>query len=299
MNRFSKFARAQRRAAGAVVLLLLAWHASLVAAQKSFIWKATGKGNVVYLTGSVHMLSRDFYPLPAAMDAAFKDSTLLVEEVDLAEMLEPTAQMKILMRGVLTPPQSLERVVSPETLAAVDKFTTELGIPFEPLKQFKPWMLATALEALVLGQAGFDPELGVDKHYYEMAQAEHKAVQGFETADFQLSRFDEMTREQQDRMLADTVKELKTEKAAFGTIATAWKNGDAATVEKIVLADLKSDPVMYQRLLVERNRNWMPKLESLFDRKGHTLVVVGAAHLIGPDGLLAMLKAKGYQIEQL
>ena len=56
---------------------------------------------------------------------------------------------------------------------------------------------------------------------------------------------------------------------------------------------------MYQRLLVERNRNWMPKLESFFDRRGHTFVVVGAAHLVGPDGLLVMLKSKGYQIEQL
>jgi uncharacterized protein YbaP (TraB family) len=66
----------------------------------------------------------------------------------------------------------------------------------------------------------------------------------------------------------------------------------------VALADIKSDPLMYQRLLVERNRNWMPKIEALFARRGKTLVVVGAAHLLGPDGLIAMLKAKGYTVEQ-
>jgi len=82
-------------------------------------------------------------------------------------------------------------------------------------------------------------------------------------------------------------------------LVEAWRSGDAATVEKIVLADLKAEPVLYQRLLVERNRNWMPKLEALFARPKHALVVVGAAHLVGPDGLLAALRAKGYTVEQL
>jgi hypothetical protein len=108
-----------------------------------------------------------------------------------------------------------------------------------------------------------------------------------------------MTMEQQDHMLAETLKELDTEVTSVNKLGEAWKAGDAASVERVVLADLKSDPVMYQRLLVDRNRNWMPKIEALFARKGHTLVVVGAAHLVGPDGLLAALKAKGYTVEQL
>ena len=66
-----------------------------------------------------------------------------------------------------------------------------------------------------------------------------------------------------------------------------------------MLQDLKQEPQMYERLLVERNRNWLPKLEALFSRPGRAFVVVGAAHLVGPDGLIALLKAKGYQVEQV
>jgi uncharacterized protein len=282
-----------------IATLALALLAPIHAAGHNFLWKATGRGGVVYLVGSVHMLTPAYYPLDPALESAFKDSDLLVEEVDLAEMLAPEAQLQILTRGMLPSDQTLEHVLSPPTYALVNKTAGGLGAPMEALRRFKPWMLAVALEGLVLQQGGFDPNLGLDKHFYDLAQAGAKPVQGLETAEYQLSRFDDMTMAQQDRFLADTINELDTEKASVSTLAVAWKAGNAPMVEQIVLADLKRDPVMYQRLLVERNRNWLPKLDALFGRPGHAFVVVGAAHLIGPDGLLQMLAAKGYRVEQM
>jgi uncharacterized protein len=82
-------------------------------------------------------------------------------------------------------------------------------------------------------------------------------------------------------------------------LADAWKAGDAPAVERIVLQDVENDPAMYQRLLVDRNRNWLPAIDALLSGPAHAFVVVGAAHLIGPDGLLQMLKAKGYAVEQM
>jgi uncharacterized protein len=273
--------------------------APLHAAQShNFLWKAGGKGAAVYLAGSIHMLSPDFYPLNPAFDNAFKDSDLLVEEIDFGEMIRPESQMQAMMRGLLPSGQTLDKVLSPATLALVTKAAKDLGAPMEALQRFKPWMLALTLEGLELASAGFDPQLGLDKHFYDLAQSGGKAVQGLETVDFQLSRLDGMTAEQQDRMLAQTLKEIDTGKASVAKLTTAWKTGDADGVERLVLGNLKSEPVLYERLLVERNRNWLPKIEALFARKGNALVLVGAAHLVGPDGLLAMLKAKGYTIEQ-
>src|SRR3954452_13049667 len=99
--------------------------ALLAAAQaveaKTFGWKATGKGGTIYLVGSIHVMSESFYPLNPALDAAFKDSDLLVEEVDLAEMLDPTAQLAVLSRGMLPSNQSLDKLLSPATMALVEK----------------------------------------------------------------------------------------------------------------------------------------------------------------------------------
>ena len=272
--------------------------APLHAQSRNFFWKATGRGGVVFLAGSVHMLSQDFYPLNPAIETAFRESDLLVEEVDMAEMLGAGSQLNVLTRGMLPGDSTLQKVVSPATYALVTKTVTGLGLPIEPLARFKPWMLALTLEGLQLMKVGFDPELGLDKHFYDLAQTGGKPVQGLETTDYQISRFDEMTMDQQDRLLAETLKALETEQASVGKLTQSWKAGDVAAVEKILLADLRNDPQLYQRLLVERNRNWLPKLEALFARSRPAFVVVGAAHLVGPDGVVAMLKAKGYSVEQ-
>jgi uncharacterized protein YbaP (TraB family) len=160
-------------------------------------------------------------------------------------------------------------------------------------------MIALTIEAMQWQKAGFDPELGLDKHFYGQATRDGKMVQGLETVEYQISRFDEMPADLQDHLLAETLKSLDTEQASMSKLIAAWRTGDAPTVERIVLKDLQQEPQLYQRLLVERNRNWMPKLEALFGRGGRAFVVVGAAHLVGPDGLLAMFKAKGYRVEQL
>ena len=283
----------------AVVVALVAASALPDAAGRNFLWKATGRQSAIYLVGSVHLLSKDYYPLNPALDAAFKDSDLLVEEVDLGAMLEPESQLRLLTRGMLPPGQSLDKVVSASTFELMSKKLTELGLPIEPLKQFKPWSLALTLMSLSWTSAGFDPNLGLDKHFYDLARADGRLIQGLETLEFQISRFDEMPMTQQDRLLVETLKEMESGMESVTKLADAWKSGDAATIEKLALEDLRQEPEMYQRLLVDRNRNWLPKIEALFNRPGRALVVVGAAHLVGPDGLLQMLKSKGYTIEQL
>lgn len=287
----------------ALVLALAVAFAALAPLQaaaptRNFLWKATGKQGVVYLVGSVHLLTKDFYPLSPALDAAYKASDLLVEEVDMGDMLSAGGQIQMLSRGLLTGDQTLEKVLSPATYALLSKRLGAVGAPVEALSRMKPWMIALTLEALEWQKAGFDADLGLDKHFYDKAKQDGKAVQGLETIEYQISRFDEMPMALQDHLLAETIKGIDTEQSNMSKLIESWRTGDAPAVERIVLKDLQQEPQLYQRLLVERNRNWLPKLELLFSRKGHAFVVVGAAHLIGPDGLITMLKAKGYTVEQ-
>jgi uncharacterized protein len=266
---------------------------------RNFIWKVTGAKGAVYLVGSVHLLTKDYYPLSPALDTAFKDSDLLVEEADLGELEAPASQFKLLARGMLPADQSLDTVLSPATYALASKRIADLGLPVEPLTRFKPWMLALTLVQLEWQKAGFDASLGLDRHFFDRAKAEGKMSQGLETVEFQLSLFDGMTMAEQERLLAESLKDLDKERASAVTLTDAWRAGDAAAVERIVLEDVKDDRVMYERLLVNRNRKWLPAIDALLTRNGRAFVVVGAAHLVGPDGLLAMLKAKGYRVDQL
>ena len=265
---------------------------------KSFLWKASNRQGTVYLVGSVHLLTKDYYPLNPALDAAFKESDLLVEELDLGEMDGPDAQMQLLTRSQLPAGQSLDKVVSPATFGLVSRRFAALGLPVDVVKRFKPWSLALMLLQLEWARAGFDPALGLDRHFFDRAKKEGKTVRALETVDFQLSRFDGLPMDQQDKLLSQTIEEIETETANVTRMVDAWKVGDVAMLEKLTLSDVNQDPVLYQRFLVERNRNWMPTIESLFTRPGRAFIVVGAAHLIGSDGLVQLLKGKGYSVEQ-
>lgn len=299
-KRFERFARYARFAAlSASVLAALQVVPLRAQPARNFIWKVSGPAGSMYLVGSVHLLTKDYYPLSPALDTAFKDSDLLVEEADLGELEAPASQVKLLTRGLLPGDQSLDKVVSPATYALVTKRVGDLGIPIEPLKRFKPWLLALTLVELEWQKAGFDASLGLDRHFFDRAKLDGKAMEGLETVDYQLSLFDGMTMAEQDRLLAESLKDLDKERASVLTLTDAWKAGNAAAVERIVLEDVKDDRLMYERLLVNRNRNWLPRLDALLTRNGRAFVVVGAAHLVGPDGLLAMLKAKGYKVDQL
>ncbi|MCC7416090.1 MAG: TraB/GumN family protein [Acidobacteria bacterium] len=283
-------------AAAALLVLLLV---PLRAAAANFLWKATGKSGTIYLAGSVHMLNAAYYPLDPAFERAFNDSDLLVEEVDLDQLLAPDMQLSILMRSRLPEGQTLQSLLSPGTLARLRTFTADLGPAADALNRFKPWMLATIIEGLELQKAGFDPNLGLDKHFFDRARADGKMVKALETAEDQIALFDGLPMEQQDRFLAETLEQLATEKANVTRLADAWRSGDAETVAGIVLSDMKDDEALYQRLLVARNRNWLPQIEALLERPGRAFIVVGAAHLVGPDGLLALLAARGYAVAQM
>ena len=289
-----RFVRARR----AAILALLIASVGAQGAGRNFLWKATKGGSTMYLVGSVHLLTKDYYPLNPALESAFKDSDRLVEEVDLAEMMATENQLNMLMQGMLPAGQSLETVISKATFDLVSKRLEGLGMPVEPLKRMKPWLLAITLLGMEWQKAGFEAELGLDKHFYDLAKAAGKPVEGLETISFQIAQFDGMTNQEQERLLAETLNELDTQQVEVTKLADAWKAGDVATVERIVLQDLKSDTRLYQRMLVDRNRNWLPKIETIAAKGGRPFIVVGAAHLVGSDGLIAMLRGRGYAVEQ-
>lgn len=288
------------RRCAVVATIVAALSFATQAAAPSFLWKATGpRGGTVYLAGSIHLLSKEYYPLAPAFGDALDQSDLFVAELDLGDMLSTESQMKMLSRGMMPAGQSLESVLSPQTMTDVRAKVSELGLPLAPLQLFKPWALALTLQGLEWQKAGFAADLGLDRHFYDRAKAANKEVQGLETLDYQIARFDDMPMEMQDRMLSETLKEMATTKQNVEKLAQAWKAGDVAAIESVVLSDLKSEPAMYDRLLVQRNRNWLPKIEALFARSSPAFVVVGAAHLVGSDGLIQMLKARGYSVTQL
>jgi uncharacterized protein YbaP (TraB family) len=102
----------------------------------------------------------------------------------------------------------------------------------------------------------------------------------------------------QEQLLRSELSEMETEQSSLRTLLTAWQTGDAAALEKTLLSSFSENPAAYESLITERNRNWMPQLDACLKRSAPCFVIVGAAHVVGPQGLLAMLRQRGYRIEQ-
>ena len=268
------------------------------ASGKSFLWKVQSGAAVLYLAGSVHALDKSVYPLSPAFQRAFDASGALVEEIDLAEGSALGAAPMLLGKGLFQDGQTFDRVVSRETLALVTARLKDTPMGMDLIATMKPWMVDMLLTAIEVQEAGLDINLGLDKYFFDQAVAAGKETIPLETAESQLDRMDRLPLAVQEQMLRGTLRGLESNRGALTTVVTAWKRGDIASMERLLLSEFAGLPAAYQSLVVERNRNWMPQLDACLARRSPCLVVVGAAHLVGPDGLLALLQRKGYRVEQ-
>jgi len=281
-----------------LLALVLAGGAAAQTRGHSFLWKVQSGANVMYLAGSVHALTADAYPLNPVYQRAFDASSVLVEEIDLAEADPLTGGLGLLAKGMYTDGRTFNGVVSRETAALVAEKLKGTPLALELIQPMKPWMVTLMLEALGAQSAGLDPELGLDKHFYNLATDGRKQVIGLETVEYQIDRFDKMPDAMQEQLLRSELAEMETEKTSLRTLLTAWQSGDAAAIEKMLLMSFTDNPAAYNSLITERNRNWMPQLDACLKRSTPCFVIVGAAHIVGPQGLLALLRQRGYQIEQ-
>ena len=269
------------------------------APDKHFLWKVeAANGNAAYLVGSIHVLTADAYPLPASIDKAFAASKTLVEEVDLDEMSDPMLMMAALAKAMLSDGKTLDQLIAADVYAEVKKRAEGYGMPMEAINRMKPWLVAVTLMAPTLQSSGFKPELGIDRHFFDRAKERNMKRQGLETLAYQLDRFDQMSPKLQEELLKATIADLDTQVTGVKDMVRAWTSGDVATVEKLTLTAFVQSPELYQRLLLERNQNWVPHIEKCLSENAGCFVVVGAAHLVGKDGLPALLARKGYKVTQ-
>lgn len=290
-----------RRFAPCVLLLaaLLAAGPSAQTTRKHFMWAVRQPdAPPTYLVGSLHVLTPEFYPLDPAFEQAFSVSKVLIEEVDLDELTNPLTAVALVGKAMLTDGRTLDQIISPALYKLVAARAEKAGVPVVALERMKPWMAAVSLTAPALKQAGFDTNLGVDQHFFDKAKAAGLERRALESVAYQFDRLDQMSPTLQEAMLKSVLADLDTEIANVKTIAEAWSRGETATIERLLLGALLESPELYDRLLVERNKNWVAPVERCVKERTACFVVVGAAHLVGPHSLVALLKQKGYSVEQ-
>lgn len=266
---------------------------------RHFVWRVAKAGKpVAWLVGSVHLLKGDAYPLPDVFNKAFSESGTLVEEIDLGAAADPAAALPLAAKAVFTDGRTLSGLLDRETYAAVEAKAAAAGLPMLLLDRMKPWLVAMTLAVPALQSSGLDPAFGIDRHFYDRALAEKRPVRGLETAAYQIERLDGLPMHVQVDMLRAVLADVESQVAAVAEIVEAWKSGDVIALDRLLLKEFRESPEAYQRLLVERNQAWAPQIAACAAERAPCLVVVGGAHLVGPDSVVALLRQAGFSVEQ-
>ena len=312
--RLRRNARRSFRSALALAALLAlagAVHADSARAQAPvpLLWKVSDQDSSLYLLGSFHLLKPGDYPLSRDVDMALADSEKVVFEIPPEELGSPMLGTQMGQAALRTDGTSLDSELPGQTREALVDWTRAnaaqleaMKLPAQALQMFEPWFVGLMVTVVEMGKAGLDPSLGLDSHIARRAGETGKATAGLETGVEQIAFLDGMDRAEQLQFLQQALEGAAEGPAEIEKLHAAWRNGDAEALWEGMAADMRREfPDLYRRINVERNAAWVPKLEAKLQAPGgdDVLVVVGALHLLGEDGVVEQLRAKGYEVERI
>lgn len=282
----------------ACIALVFCAMPAVYADEPGMLWRVAGKTNTVYLLGSVHMLRESDFPLPGDVENAYADAEALVMELDMDD-LDPLAVQRLFFElGTLPADQTLADVLGTEKWRQASASASELGIDLAMLSRVKPWWAAITIVQLQLAKLGFNPALGLEGHFTRRAASDRKPIEGLETAEFQIGLFDSMSEERQIELLAKSLEDAATLEQEMEKLLGAWRRGEIEELSRLQAESFAGFPALYAALIRRRNLKWVEELAQLLDDERDYLVVVGALHLVGDDGVPEGLAKLGYEVSR-
>ena len=265
------------------------------------LWYAskTGATSPLYLFGTFHLLPQHLRWLDGPVLNAVHGSTRLVFELTPKDASGPDAQKLMAAKGQLPAGKSLKAMLDADTYAKIVKQLAGAGLPEASAEHVQPWFAAMLSMIGQVQKQGFDGAEGADRVLQSAIITKSKTVLGLETMAEQIELFAGLDEATQVELLKQTLGDAEMDPKKLAELLDAWKSGADALLDKNMLSELRGYPKLYDRLLKNRNQRWLPMLEAFTKQPGASFVAVGAAHLVGPDGLVALLRADGYKVIKL
>ncbi len=275
---------------------------ALAQAGDAMLWRISGpesgpKGGAV-LFGSFHLLPPDAKWRTPALERALDEAQLLVFETDALTAQKAEANQALLDRhGKLPAGQSLRAILPEKVYADFAQVAADLQIAPAGMDGMRPWLAAAVLGVQFMTLRGFDPNRGIESQLADWARAKGRPLAGLESNEAQMKAFAGLPRKQEVELFAASVGQVREMPARLGEIVAAYRKGDLAALDRRLNSGFDALPELRRRVLRERHARWLARMEALLAGPRRPLFVVGAAHLAGPDGLVALLRARGYRVE--
>lgn len=263
------------------------------------MWKVADEDTTIYMFGTVHMLPDNVQWNSGAVNDALESADALVTEVDLTP--EATAALGQLFqeKGLLTTGQTLRELMTDDQRATFEAGLAKVGIPAAAFDPLEPWAASLALLQVVTQASGFTPDKGVEMVLEGIVDEDTERL-ALETAEFQISVFDELPIDQQVLFLLDGAADPMEGIQVLNELVAIWAKGDVEALGNLMNEGLMTSPELADRLLYNRNANWAEWIDArLESTPGTVFMAVGAGHLAGEKSLQDFLAARGIQSERV
>jgi len=269
---------------------------------KSLLYKVSSTTSTVYLLGSIHLAKPELYPLAKEIEEAYTQSDVLVLELDpTSNQSEQTIQKSMQQKGLYPAGQNLANQLSPKTYEALKSYMDKINMPMQNIEQLRPWVVMLQLSVTEMMRLGYSPELGIDEHFLRLAKQQKKPIIELETAQDQMDLLAREDKAFQDKLLFYTLESMHEMEPMLESMFRSWKNGDTQTFESIMAKPLEEDTSLqdiYDTLITKRNYKMSKKIEAFLQSNQNYFVVVGSGHVVGKEGIVELLKQKGYTLTQ-
>lgn len=282
------------------LLALGALCVSVSATAESAVWKVSKGEDYLYLAGTVHVLRASDYPLPREFEQAYADADRLFFETDIGAMNDVSLQQRMMTQMTYQDGRTLRTVLNEEAYQALTEFVETAGvpIPMAMMQTFKPGLLISTITLLEFQKLGFTPQ-GVDSYFFSRAMGDGKDRGELETLDEQIALLAGMGEGAESEYILYSLQDFTDMEIAIEDMVTAWRAGDVESLDQQFVAEMmEASEELYDSMLVRRNHAWLPRIEAMFDEAGIEYVLAGVAHMVGDDGLLALLRDRGYEVVQ-
>jgi uncharacterized protein YbaP (TraB family) len=278
--------------------ILAASFISLNAFAASSVWKVSKGSEYIYIGGTVHILPPSEFPLPKEFDQAYNTSDSIVLEAKLPDANDSAFQMKMMREMSYSNGKTIGDFLSNSTKDKLSQYIATLGVDLVMFEHIKPGFLVSMLAMLEAQKSGLSGE-GVDIFYSKKAKKDNKKIAYFESAEFQMNMIASMGEGNEEIFIKSNLEQMTDFKVMFTDLINAWRIGDDTQLNKLAIEPMQEDINTLNTLLIDRNKTWIKAISKMFTNKEKEFVLVGVAHLVGDDSVLALLKAKGYRVEKL
>ncbi len=250
--------------------------------------------------GSCHVLRKSDYPLPEEFESAYEDADQVVFETDIETLMSQEVQLLLMSKGMYTEGNTLEKKLSKDAYASLVKYCNDRSMSIELFQNFKPWMVTMTLLVLELGKNGITSAGGLDMYFHNKAKVDGKQTGGLENAYKHVKLVSSFDEEFDESIIESFIKEAGELQVVMEGLIKSWMAGDEAGIDEYIASNMRKEfPELYKKLLTDRNRDWIPHLETLIDSGKRTLVIVGVGHLVGEESVIRLLKSRGYKIKKM